>query len=199
LTDPIAFFLAAFALLAAPGPTNALLITSGATAGLKQSWMLIPTAAAGYTLGAFILGAAVTPLLEASPLIDAGMRLACAAFLVFMAVMLWREAGHPTRKSEPVKVSRMFTATLLNPKNILFALAIVPHLDDGRLAEAPPYLASMFAMAIGVALGWASAGAVAKATTQDKVDTGFMRRAGAGLLGLFGVLMSISALGVTAS
>ena len=196
MSDPIAFILAALVLLAAPGPTNTLLLTSGATAGLKRSWALIPTAAAGYTLGTFILAVVFAPLLMSSPWIDAGMRLACAGFLIFMAAMLWREAGHPTRKSEPVKISRMFLATLLNPKNIVFALAIVPHLDDGRLAEAVPYLAGMLLMAIGVAVGWAGAGAIARATTQDKLDTSFMRRAGAALLGVFGVVMSVSALSV---
>ncbi len=196
MSDPIAFILAALALLAAPGPTNTLLMTSGATAGLKRSWALIPTAASGYTLGTFILGVVVAPLLMTSPWIDAGMRLACAGFLIFMAAMLWREAGHPTRRSEPVKISRMFLATLLNPKNIVFALAIVPHLDDGRLAETAPYLAGMVLMAIGVAIGWAGAGAIARATTQDKLDTSFMRRAGAALLGVFGVVMSVSALSV---
>lgn len=199
MTDPIAFVLAAFALLAAPGPTNTLLMTSGATAGLKQSWALIPTAATGYTLGTVVLAVAVTPLLRASPAIDVGMRLACAAFLVVMAALLWREAGHPTRKSEPVSAHKLFTATLLNPKNIVFALVIVPHLEDGRLAESLPYLGTMFGMAIGIAIGWAGAGAVARATTRDKVDTGFMRRAGACLLGLFGLLMSASVLGVQAS
>jgi threonine/homoserine/homoserine lactone efflux protein len=198
VTSPIAFFLAALALLAAPGPTNTLLMTSGATAGLKRSWALIPTAAAGYTLGSLILGFVVAPVLEASPWIDIGMRLACSAFLVFMAVMLWREAGHPTRKSEPVKVLRMFTPTLLNPKNLVFALALVPPLDDGRLHEAGPYLAALFGMAIGVAIAWTGAGAVAWATTQDKVDTSFMRRAGAGFLALFGVLMAGSTLTVGA-
>lgn len=188
--------MAALALLAAPGPTNTLLLTSGATAGLVRSWALIPAVAIGYGLGSVVLAMVVHPLLGASPWIDIAMRLACAGLLIVLAVLMWREGSDAGRKGEPVKVSRMFSATLLNPKNIVFGLVIVPHLDDGQFAAATPYLAAMFAMAIGVALAWCAAGAGARATVRDRMDPGVLRKIGAGFLALFGALLASSALTV---
>lgn len=193
MSDWPTFLLACLALLAAPGPTNTLIATSGATAGLRRSGLLPLLAAAGYTAGTTILGVVIAPLLRSSHWIDAGMRLACAGFLVAIAVHLWREGADAKLKGEPVRPSRLFAATLLNPKNIVFALAIVPHLDDGRLSEAAPYLLVMFLMAILVAIAWAAAGAIARHSTQGRVDTGVLRRIGAGFLGLFAALMAGSA------
>jgi threonine/homoserine/homoserine lactone efflux protein len=169
-------------------------MTSGATAGLKRSWALIPTVAAGYTIGTFVLGVVIAPLLHASPWLDVGLRVACAALLIFIAARLWLEGSDVLRKAEPVSVARLFTATMLNPKNIGFALVIVPHLQDGKLVESPPYLGGLFTMAIAVAVLWAGAGAVARATAKERVDTGVMRKTGAGLLAVFGFLMAGSTL-----
>jgi threonine/homoserine/homoserine lactone efflux protein len=198
MTDPISFLLAALALLAAPGPTNTLLMTSGATAGLARSWTLVPAAAVGYSLGTLLLAVAVRPLLGASPWIDAAMRLGCAGLLVALAIMMWREGSDMVRKGEPVRLTRMVTATLLNPKNIVFGLVIVPHLNDGRLLQAAPYMVTLAAMALAVGLAWCGAGAAARATVRDRIDTGILRKTGAGFLALFGVLMAGSALTVGA-
>ncbi|MEP7210462.1 MAG: LysE family transporter [Alphaproteobacteria bacterium] len=198
MTDPISFLLAAFALLAAPGPTNTLLMTSGATAGLRRSWPLIPAVAVGYSLGTLLLAVVVRPLLGVSPWIDAAMRLGCAGLLLAFAVMMWREGSDAARRGEPVRLTRMITATLLNPKNIVFGLVIVPHLNDGRAQQAAPYMAALAALALVVGLAWCGAGAAARVTVRDRLDAGILRKAGAGVLGLFGVLMAGSALTVGA-
>jgi len=50
MTDPILFAFAVIAILATPGPTNALLATAGAANGLRRSLPLVPAELAGYVI-----------------------------------------------------------------------------------------------------------------------------------------------------
>jgi hypothetical protein len=61
MEDPVLFALAVLAVLGTPGPTNTLLATAGATAGLRRSLALIPAEAAGYTISILTLGLALGP------------------------------------------------------------------------------------------------------------------------------------------
>jgi threonine/homoserine/homoserine lactone efflux protein len=194
VTDPIAFALASLALLATPGPTNTLLATSGATAGLKRSLPLIGAELSGYAISIAALALAIAPLLNGSPLISVVLRLACGAYLVWSAVHLWREGSSALTSGRPVSFGRVFTTTLLNPKGVVFALVIIPYLGERRLAEAAPYLAGLSGLMVAVALSWISGGALIGAGARGRVDAGVIRKAGAMVLGLFGVLLSGSVL-----
>lgn len=56
MTDPILFAFAVIAILATPGPTNALLATAGAANGLRRSLPLVPAELAGYLIAIAVGG-----------------------------------------------------------------------------------------------------------------------------------------------
>ena len=194
MTDPIAFALACLALLSAPGPTNTLLATSGATGGFMRSLPLILAEFCGYSLAILAMALLIAPLLQVSPLISVVLRLACGAYLIWSAVELWREGSDALTSSEPVSFRRVFLATLLNPKAIVFALVIIPHLGEQLFLAAAPYLIGLAIMAASVALCWISAGALIGAGARGRFGAGAIRRTGASVLGLFGLILSSSVL-----
>lgn len=193
MTDPIAFSLAALALLAAPGPTNTLLAVSGAAAGFWRSLHLVVAAVAGYLISTGALALVVGPLANSSRELDLVLRVACAVFLLYAAWRLWREGGASMFSDAPVKFRRVLTATSLNPKAIVFAYVIVPHLSDGAIAPAAPYLAALACLAAVVTAGWLAGGSMARAGAGGALSQGWARRAGALVLCLFAVLISGSA------
>ena len=69
MVEPLAFFLAALTLLAAPGPTNTLLAMSGAAAGLRPSLPLIGAALGGYLVSVLTLGLVLGPVAKGNPVV----------------------------------------------------------------------------------------------------------------------------------
>jgi threonine/homoserine/homoserine lactone efflux protein len=192
MTDHCGFALAALALLAAPGPTNTLLATSGASLGVMRSMPLIIAAAIGYVVATLAVAFILMPLAQASGAASIGMRIACGAFLAFAAWRLWtRDVAAAGDASSQFR--RVMVATSLNPKGVIFATMVVPHLMPPRIAAAP-YLAGVAALAAAVALAWIAAGAALRAGSG--MDARLAQRIGAAVLALFAVLVAGSALTV---
>ncbi|MDR3436975.1 LysE family transporter [Telmatospirillum sp.] len=121
------FVTAVAALLAAPGPTNALLARAGATAGLRHSLRLVPIALCAYLTAILAWGCLLAPAATVWPQLPAVMRVLCSLLLGLTALRLWRAADAPL--SDPGKDAKAGTlglATLLNPKCLLFAGGIFP-------------------------------------------------------------------------
>lgn len=192
MTQPIAFLLAALTLLATPGPTNVLLAMSGAASGWRASLPLLGAALGAYLGSILLLGLLLGPLAKASPLFAIGLKTACALYLVWLAVRLWRQGGAALTSAEPVSLAQLFTATLLNPKSIIFAFVILPHLADGDLTGAMPYLAALAALILLVGGGWISLGAALRAGGGGRVTGGLVRRAGALALAVFAAVLGSS-------
>lgn len=181
--------LGAFALLAAPGPTNVLLAASGAAAGFVRSAHLCAAVVLGYAASVAALTLIVGPFASASPWFNLGLRLGCVLFLVFAAWRLWREAGIARISEAPVKVRRVLIATALNPKAIVLAYVIMPQFMRAELAETALYAAALACLAAGVGAGWIAAGAIARASANAAVQAGVARRIGAVALCAFAVLI----------
>lgn len=192
MIDPIAFVLAVFAVLATPGPTNTLLATSGAAAGFKRSLPLLIAEIAGYMISISVLSFVVGPLVRGSHELSVALRIGCGLYLLYVAVKLWREGAAAFTSNEPVKFRRVFIATLLNPKAIVFAFVIVPHLADGRLREALPYMGALSCLIVCIGGSWIGLGALLQASAGPRLNAGLVRRAGAVVLGVFATLISTS-------
>jgi threonine/homoserine/homoserine lactone efflux protein len=185
----VAFFLMSAGLLFTPGPTNTLLAMGGATSGLRRSWLLPPAELAGYFLAIHLLAFAVGPLVQA-PSVQLLSRLGLALYLIWLAAQLWRSHA-ALLPHQTVTPARVFTVTLLNPKALVFAFVVLPPLAQGWSA-ALPSLAALAAMIVSASLCWIALGA---AIARGRImDTGWITRAGGGVLALFAILLALSAL-----
>ncbi len=193
MIDPIAFVLAALTLLATPGPTNTLLAMSGAAAGLRPSLRLLGAELGGYMISILTLSLVLGPLVRGNPLVAVVLKGLCALYLVFLAIKLWREGSSALVTSAPVPFRRVFTTTLLNPKAVIFAFLILPHLADRRIVQGLPYLAGLCALIVMVGGSWIALGSVLQAGSGGRLAGGLVRRVGAGALVVFAVVLSSSA------
>jgi threonine/homoserine/homoserine lactone efflux protein len=117
MDSPLLFLATALAILAAPGPTNALFAMSGALHGVRRSLVLIPAGAAGYLIAVTLLGLALGPALAASPAAARILRLLIGAYLFVLAFRLWRKGSATDgRAAAAVGAREVFVATLLGAR-----------------------------------------------------------------------------------
>jgi threonine/homoserine/homoserine lactone efflux protein len=124
MSDPIVFALLVLALLAVPGPTNTLLAGSGAMRGVLRSLPLLLGELLGYNVSIATLRATLGAVVSQASGAQTLLTWAIAAYLVFLAVRLWRVS--PTESASAFTIRRVFLTTLLNPKGLIFALFIFP-------------------------------------------------------------------------
>ncbi len=126
------FGVATLALLALPGPTNALFAAAGASKGIPRSLPLISFAIAGYGVAIGSLMTLFSPAGVSSPLLFTTLRFGAGAWLVWSAWRLWRL---PTQSPASLVVTRarLFVTSLLNPKALVFASAIFPSAEAASL------------------------------------------------------------------
>lgn len=194
LVEPLTFSLAVLALLATPGPTNTLLATSGAAAGFKRSIHLVGAEMIGYMISIASLALVIGPVVRESHDLSVALRIVCAAFLFYSAWKLWREGATAITSDAPVSFRRVLIATALNPKGIVFAFVIVPHLADGQAALALPYMVALLAMIGLVGGAWVAGGAMLRAGAGATLSGGLARRAGALTLCVFAAAITGSTL-----
>ncbi len=158
MTDPLAFLVAVLALLAAPGPTNALLAAAGAGRGVGAAVAAVPAAVAGYLIAIAALVTLAGPAVAASPVFAAGLKLAAGLLLIRAAWKLWRSGGIGAGPlASAPGAGAVFATTLINPKSLVFAFAILP---PRPLPEIAPHLAIVALSVALVSLGWIAAGAL---------------------------------------
>lgn len=145
--------LALLGLLLTPGPTNTLMLLSGAERGFRATLRLIPVELAAYI-------STVTPLLllasVAAPQLAAlrpAIAVAAGVWVLMLALHLWRRPADGPEGQPIVTPRRLFVTTLLNPKALIFGLVLLP--------ATPPVagLASFAVLVVAVALLWAGLGA----------------------------------------
>lgn len=147
------FSLLVLGLLAAPGPTNALVALAGAEAGLQRALRLIPVVLAGYLLVALPLAFLGTGAVAHWPLLALSVRLAAAAWVLLLAVRLWRMGARPGAAA--VTARSLFVTTVLNPKGLVIGLVLLPPPAAPLFA---PALAVLAAGIAGVVTAWGLAG-----------------------------------------
>lgn len=186
--DPLLFVAATLTILVMPGPTNTLVATSGATAGFRRSLQLIGGEVAGYLIAITLVGLVLKPLLVQAPLIFGILRTLAGAYMLLLAVGLWR--FKPTSRTTPMLITlrQVFVTTLLNPKAIVFALGIIPFGSP----DVPFYLAGFAGLVILAAVGWAVVGRVVGAAADQKGYAGLLPRLGAVIVALFAVILLLS-------
>lgn len=157
MIDLLTFVPAVAAILATPGPTNTLLASSGAQAGFRRSLPLVPAELCGYVLAIAGWGLFLEPASAALPWLKPALRLPCAAYLMAVAWGLWSTAGEALNGSS-FGTRRVFTATLLNPKALLFAAVIFPEAAFETSAAFLRAIGVFAAVIVPIALAWIGVG-----------------------------------------
>ena len=164
-----AFLLITIVLIVMPGPIVTLVISTGATRGVRAAL----TTVAGTTLGNAILLAAIALGLNwvhaHADLLFNALRWTGAAYLVWLGVQMWRHAGEESerlKESGRARFARGLIVALSNPKTIIFFTAFLPQFIDSRL-PAGPQLAAMCVASVLIAgasdCAWAIAAGMGRA------------------------------------
>jgi threonine/homoserine/homoserine lactone efflux protein len=110
-----------------PGPTNTLFATAGLTRGVRHSAHLIGAEFAGYLVAISVWGYVLSHAAASLAWLPVFLRLASSVYLAYLAVRMWQTANaFPSETQRTIGLRTLFTATLLNPKAILFAGTIFP-------------------------------------------------------------------------
>ncbi|TDD29664.1 LysE family translocator [Kribbella turkmenica] len=166
LSIVIGFMVAALVVSIVPGP-DMLFIAANAAAGGRRAGVV---AAAGVSTGLVVHTAAAAlglgALIQAAPQVLDGVRIAGAAFLIYLAYLTWRasrrevgetdEAVDLPRRTLPRTYLMAVLTNVANPKVILFYLAFVPQFistGPGSWPAGPQILAlGLILMVIGFAV-----------------------------------------------
>jgi threonine/homoserine/homoserine lactone efflux protein len=182
------FILAVLALLATPGPTNTLMAAAGAQRGLVRSLPLLAGELGGYAIAITVWIELVGAAAAAQPLVPVIAKFIAAAFLLWSAWKLWVNAGHADLAQRGITLGRVFATTLINPKALVFAFAIFPHVGFvGRL----PYLAVFGALVVATAIGWMGLGTVAARSSAGLLTSSLIERITAVALAVFATLLAV--------
>lgn len=198
-TEILLAFLAASALITiAPGPDNLMVLSVGISRGRAAGIGFGLGCALGcftHTLWATLGVGAVVLASEAT---FTTLKMAGAAYLVYIGITAWRSAGKMALvtldrgSQEPIgrHVRRGFIANLINPKVALFFIAFLPQfVDQTRGAVWPQMLllGALFAaqtVLIFGSLGWFSGSIGARLQRQPGLAVWLDRCAGALFIGL---------------
>ena len=149
-----------------PGPTVMLISAYGFKGGLRDALAAIAGTQTGNTLWYVICVTGLGALVTASPLLFHAIKLAGAAYLIWLGLStLWKSRHAQAEGSGPkLKGKPYLQATLTqmgNPKAILFFGAIVPQFLDTNAALLPQYLIMFPVTFIGESIILTAYGAVA--------------------------------------
>jgi threonine/homoserine/homoserine lactone efflux protein len=183
------------AVLITPGPTNTLLASAGLRQGVRRSLPLIAAELAGYLVAISVWGRFLAQAAHALPWLPALLRVAAGTYIAWLAVDMWRAAvALPDSTEKASGTLRLFIATLLNPKALLFAGTIFP---AAAFVLWPAYLLSMLIFACllaPIALAWIAFGAALGSGKLGWLDPAKIQRGASVVLGVFSLTLAWSAL-----
>jgi len=140
-------------LLLTPGPTNTLMALAGAERGVRAAAGVIPAELGAYLCVVVPLAVAGAGLMSAVPGLLPLVTAAAAAWVLWLAIRMWRCPIPQQDAPATVTPLRVFLTTLLNPKALVIGLVLLP----GPLL--PLRIAVFSALVCCAALAWISLGA----------------------------------------
>ncbi|HZP69274.1 MAG TPA: LysE family translocator [Pseudolabrys sp.] len=185
-----AFFVIAIVLYLTPGPIVTLVVTTGARDGMRAALMTVAGGAVGNALLLTCIAFGLNWILQTSAEIFDYLRWIGAAYLVWLGVSAWRQAGTMDKAPAPsghVHAWRGLVVAFTNPKTIAFFTAFLPQFIDPALPSGWQLLV-MCAMSVvlGAVLdsGWAVAAGFGRAWFLKPSRTRLLNRlSGAVLVG----------------
>ena len=194
LSNLVAFSLAAFVLIAIPGPSVLFVVGRSLALGRKGGLLSV----LGNTLGELVQVAAVAVglgvVLTQSVVLFTVIKFAGAAYLVYLGIRAIRHRGKGTTTTDPVRGSSTFRVlregTLVgatNPKSLMFFVAVLPQFVDYSAGAIPWQLATLGLVFLLIAVVSDSVWALAAGTARQWFARSPRRVAAVGTTG--GVMM----------
>lgn len=180
-----AFFTAILGLLLTPGPTNTLMGLAGASGGLRRVMPLLPAEVLGYLTTILPLAFVGHSLLASYPDAAQAIKLAAAAWVMFLAIRLWGR-GSLDHMGGEITGRRVYLTTTLNPKALIVGLVLLPAPDATGFA---PRLALFCLTAAVVAMIWGSAGAMTRQGSAGTQRVQVIQRAASVWLAMVSVML----------
>jgi len=191
----LSFILATFTLLAIPGPTNTLLATSGAGAGVSRSLHLLAAELCGYLTAVVVQRLVLGPLVIGIPIAGVVLRAAITIYVLYLARLLWRYRACELSRAMPVTFRAVLLTTLLNPKAAVFAFLLLP--PQIGLLELLPWLATMAIQILAVGAAWLTLGATLGRGLRGLGHPELLYRLSAIVLVLMATVIGARSLGMT--
>ncbi|HQS09633.1 MAG TPA: LysE family translocator [Xanthobacteraceae bacterium] len=145
------FALACVALAATPGPNVALIVATALKHGRRAGMLSAAGVNVGLVLQLTVVAAGLAWLVEIFARHFDLVRYVGAAYLVWLAVRQWRQAGAGTQEAAPsgrAAFARGLAVAFANPKTLLFHAAFLPQFvtDPAHPVPQIALLAGIFAM-----------------------------------------------------
>ena len=160
------YVLTVFVISAIPGPNMLLVMSHGARHGLRRSTATMAGCLCALLVMMSVSAAGLGVFLKAWPALFDTLRLAGAAYLVWLGVRTWRSARAARDDAAAEAVSTElprrgrwalfrngFAVASSNPKAILFAAALLPQFIDPHAAALPQFGALLGSFAV-IEVGW---------------------------------------------
>jgi homoserine/homoserine lactone efflux protein len=174
------FLAITFILILTPGPVVTLVISTGATKGVRAGLITVAGTSSGNAVLLVSIALGLNWVLSHAVYLFELLRWTGAAYLIWLGIQAWRHAGRQRSVStgHHVQFFRGFLVALSNPKTIAFFTAFLPQFVDPT-RPAAPQLAIMCVVSVLLAVVsdscWAIAAGMGRAW--------FMKPARAKLLG----------------
>lgn len=181
------FVLASVALILTPGPNVALIVGTSLNHGRRSGLLTVLGVNAGLLVQLAMVAAGLAYLVDAFARHFDLVRYAGAAYLAWLAIAQWRNAGQAQAAPAPsagAAFGRGLAVAFANPKTLLFHAAFLPQFVTNPADPAPQLvlLATVFgAVALVGDLLWVSAAARARAALTGRF-TRLADRLSAGIL-----------------
>jgi threonine/homoserine/homoserine lactone efflux protein len=148
LNSFLTFLIAALTLTLLPGPDNMYVITESLSRGFKRGFSLSLGLASGVMVHTILTASGLAILIKEWPALSWFIRLAGAAYLLYLAYRAWQEKPQSFQWKNPQDSSpKAFWASykkgllmnILNPKVTLFFLALLPQFISENSPWSPFY------------------------------------------------------------
>lgn len=161
ISDLGTYVVAVILFLMLPGPGTFTLLTATARGGMRAGYATLAGLMLGDQILIAIAATGVAALLQAHPMLFAGLRYIGAAYLIWVGIQLLREPAAGSNGSAAVDQGRRWfrqalLVGVLNPKAILFYMAFFPLFIDPATQRGALTLATMAMLIAVLSVAWCS-------------------------------------------
>ncbi|TXJ09054.1 MAG: LysE family translocator [Acinetobacter sp.] len=191
----IFFMSVVITILLTPGPTNTLLAASGIQIGIQKSLKLIPAEVLGYVIAISVWGVLIKAMSGSMPWLPVVLKLLSAAFILVLAVRLWKTSTKPLDLEQPtIAPKALFVATLFNPKAFMFATLVFPEHSWLVVQQFVLHMGTFVMLIIPIAFLWIAFGYLLVKNRISWLNQCNLQRFASLILVFFSIPLTISAL-----